>query len=324
MSNPEKKPVVDPIFHERKQDAYMEPGEAVPVKTEPHKSLSETLADSGKAALGGGIPGAAAMGVQVFTLMWLRTTMNYQYRHGTSTTQALKTLYKEGGVRRFYRGLVPALAQGPLSRFGDTASNAGMLALLNEFDSTRDLPLGVKTMAASATAALWRINLMPIDTVKTILQVEGKPGFSILMAKFKQNGVRVFYQGAMAAFSATFVGHYPWYFTQNYLQATIPQRQDQLGKLLRNAGIGFTSSIVSDTISNSLRVIKTTKQSHHESISYVQAVRTVVDKDGWIGLFGRGLKTRLITNGTQGMMFTVAWKYLEEAFPVFKPQRGGH
>ena len=47
--------------------------------------------------------------------------MNYQYRHGTSMMTALKTLYRDGGVLRFYRGYFPALAQGPLARFGDTA-----------------------------------------------------------------------------------------------------------------------------------------------------------------------------------------------------------
>lgn len=48
-----------------------------------------------------------------------------QYRYGTTTTEALRHLYREGGVVRFYRGLGPALLQGPLSRFGDTAANAG-------------------------------------------------------------------------------------------------------------------------------------------------------------------------------------------------------
>lgn len=48
-----------------------------------------------------------------------------RYRYGTTTTQALRTLYKEGGIPRFYRGLLPALLQAPLSRFGDTAANAG-------------------------------------------------------------------------------------------------------------------------------------------------------------------------------------------------------
>ena len=60
---------------------------------------------------------------------WMRTTVNFQYRYGMTTIEALKHLYAEGGVRRFYRGVGPALIQGPLSRFGDTASNAGTLTL---------------------------------------------------------------------------------------------------------------------------------------------------------------------------------------------------
>ena len=88
------------------------------------------LEKSKKRALGGGAAGASAMFIQVSSLMWLRTTMNYQYRHGTTTTIALKHLYNEGGrgiwgIRRFYRGYAPAIAQGPLARFGDTAANTG-------------------------------------------------------------------------------------------------------------------------------------------------------------------------------------------------------
>ena len=56
------------------------------------------LNNSTKKALGGGISGASAMGCQVLSLMWLRTTMNYQYRHGTTTSVAIKNLYKDGGI----------------------------------------------------------------------------------------------------------------------------------------------------------------------------------------------------------------------------------
>lgn len=123
--------------------------------------LKEIFRRAGKRALGGGIPGAVAMGAQVLTLMPLRSTMNYQYRYGNSTTtSAIRTLYSDGGVRRFYRGIGPALFQGPLSRFGDTAANSGILTLLDSFDNTKDLPVGVKTAAASSTAAAWRIFLM--------------------------------------------------------------------------------------------------------------------------------------------------------------------
>jgi hypothetical protein len=31
-----------------------------------------------------------------------------------------------------------------------------------------------------------------------------------------------------------------------------------------------------------------------------------------MGLFGRGLKTRIIANGMQGIMFSVLWKYFEK------------
>ena len=92
----------------------------------------------------------------------LRLQVNYQYRHGTSFPVALRTIYADGGIPRFYRGVIPALAQGPLSRFGDTAANTGMLTLLDSFDVTKDLNVGYKTVAASIAAGLFRIVLMPV------------------------------------------------------------------------------------------------------------------------------------------------------------------
>ena len=68
---------------------------------------------SARSALGGGLPGASAMAVQVLSLMWLRTTVNYQYRYGGSMGNAFKSLYSQGGIPRFYKGLLPALIQVP-------------------------------------------------------------------------------------------------------------------------------------------------------------------------------------------------------------------
>jgi hypothetical protein len=51
-----------------------------------------------------------------------------------------------------------------------------------------------------------RIILMPIDTCKTIMQVEGKNGLPALKQKLKLNGPTVLYHGAIAASAATFVG----------------------------------------------------------------------------------------------------------------------
>ena len=88
--------------------------------------------------------------------------VNYQYRNGTSFPVALRTLYADGGIPRFYRGVLPALIQGPLSRFGDTAANTGMITLLDSMEQTKGLNVGVKTASASAAAALFRIFLMPV------------------------------------------------------------------------------------------------------------------------------------------------------------------
>jgi Mitochondrial carrier protein len=161
------------------------------------------------------------------------------------TTEAFKKLLADGGFTRFYRGLGPALIQAPLSRFGDTAANAGALALFGSLESTKNLPVAVQTVGASMTAAAFRILLVPVDTVKTIMQVEGKGGISTLMAKVKKTGPTAFFHGALATSAATFVGHYPWFAVYNTLQEWIPKRTDTAGKLGRNAAIGFCATLCS-------------------------------------------------------------------------------
>lgn len=56
-----------------------------------------------------------------------------------------------------------------MSRFGDTAANTGVLTLMDNLESTKDLNVGFKTVAASAAAAIFRIFLMPVDTVKVCI-----------------------------------------------------------------------------------------------------------------------------------------------------------
>ena len=121
-------------------------------------------------------------------------------------------------------------------------------------------------------------------------------------------GPVVLWHGAGAAATATAVGHFPWFYTFNLLQSVIPTYTETHKKLARNAAIGFTASVVSDTISNSLRVIKTVRQTYHEPISYSKTVQLVVSKDGVLGLFGRGLKTRIMANGVQVEIFVITTK----------------
>lgn len=282
-------------------------------KSEGEKEpLSVTLKAAAKRALGGGLAGAMAMVLQVVLLMWMRTTINFQYRYGMSTVEAIKHLYSLGGIPRFYQGLPFALIQAPAGKFFDTAANTGMLTLWDSMEQTKDLPVAAKTATASVTASACRIFLMPIDACKTILQVEGTDGLAKLRSKIKAGGVGVLWHGTLGAMTASFVGNFPWFTTYNTLEEKIPKvdKKDSLPKYLgRSAAIGFCATVVSDTISNSVRVIKTTTQTSTVPIGYTQAVQLVIEKDGVMGLFFRGLGTKIISNGIQGLLFTVLWKW---------------
>ena len=122
--------------------------------------------------------------------------MNYQYRYGTGTMAAIRTLYSQGGVGRFYKGVEFAVIQGPLSRFGSTAANDGVNTLLASLSFSQGWGAARSTFVASLVVGLWRILLMPIDTCKTVLQVDSTTGFKNLIRKVRAGKIGVLYQGA--------------------------------------------------------------------------------------------------------------------------------
>ena len=291
-------------------------------KADLAKSSQTPLERAVKSATRGGITGAAAQAVNVFALMWMRTTMNHQMANGGSMIGTIKLLYKEGGVPRFYRGIIPALVQSPISRFGDTFANAGALALLQDLD----IPIAAKTVFASASAGGMRIMLMPLDAWKTNKQVHGGAGLSALMNKVKANGVTCLFHGGVAQASATAVGHWPWFVTYNYLDAYLGWKNGSfMQKTMRSASIGLAASFVSDVSSNGLRVLKTYRQTSKEPIGYAQALAEIRAKDGLFGmngLFFRGLQTRLISHGINSAVFTVVWKWFQHAAEEKKKHEG--
>lgn len=240
--------------------------------------------------------------------------MNYQYRFGGTLSSSLNDLYAEGGIPRLYQGLPFALVQGPLTRFGDTAANVGILALLESIPQTASLPLPLKTASGSVCAGLWRIILMPIDTSKTAMQVEGAEGLARLKDRVMESGPGPLYQGSVASAAATAAGHFPWFLTYNFCNDRFPvisKEEDLLLFLVRSAALGLAASCVSDCFSNSLRVLKVYKQSSPDELSYTQVVQNVIQESGLTGLFVRGLKTRLLTNVLQGSVFSVLLKYFQ-------------
>ena len=169
---------------------------------------------------------------------------------------------------------------------------------------------------------------MPIDTLKTVSQVEGRKGFdAVFRHSIRKGNVRNLYTGSYAMFLATLIGHYPWFATYNVLRRIVPRQEVRAMQMLRSAVIGFTSSIVSDVTSNPIRVVKTTKQSSAAKTalkleaprrrrdganedSYVNIVMRIAREDGVQAFFTRGLSTRILANGLQSIVFSVVWRLL--------------
>jgi hypothetical protein len=182
---------------------------------------------------------------------------------------------------------------------------------------------------------------MPIDTAKTVMQVQGKQGWPELASRVQKEGPTVLYNGALASSAATFVGHFPWFFIFNYLSIHLPPAEASAATgailegwdpkvidLLRSAFIGLCASSVSDISSNSLRVLKTARQTafltdiddssskkagsgekgDKVDVSYVALAKEIMATDGFNGLLTRGLQTRLLSNALQGMLFSVLFK----------------
>lgn len=280
--------------------------------TKKKKSLGVIFRNAGKRAMKGGIPGAAAGAVQVSMLMWLRTTLNFQYKYGYTMREAFRHLYEEGGIGRLYKGISFAIFQQPLVRFGGAAVNEGMMAINESFDITSPFGVALMTSLASVTAGLWRLLIIPLDTCKTMLQVEGSKGFKLLMIRVRNGNIRYLYSGAYASALTTVVGHFPWFVIFNSLNHRLSVPTPPLMKLMRNALIGMIASAASDVSTNWLRVLKATKQSTivQDGVSYVQIIRSIIASHGIRGFLFRGLSTRLLGNTVQSIIFTVVWRHL--------------
>ena len=104
--------------------------------------------------------------------------------------------------------------------------------------------------------------------------------------------------------------------TYNYLDEYLPYKKGTtMQKTCRSALIGVCASFVSDVSSNSLRVLKTYRQTSKEPISYLRAFSEIRAKDGLFGmngLFFRGLTTRIVSHGINSMVFTVVWKWMQQ------------
>ncbi|CAE6971920.1 unnamed protein product [Symbiodinium natans] len=223
-----------------------------------HQAASKVCMDKASAsALRGGVAAAVVQAICVPAFMWMRTVTNYQYRHGGRVLDVARRLYAEGGPRRFYRGVVPALVQSPILRFGGLAVNEGLLSAT----ANHSLSHTATAALSSAAATGLKILLMPLDAWQTAKQVNGQQGLALLMVEAKSRPLSL-WRGTAGCLTGTWIAHYAWCFTNNWLHDTLPvsafgnsemARQDMLFvaaraviTLCRGASIGFAANVAGD------------------------------------------------------------------------------
>ena len=262
----------------------------------------------------GGMAGFLSMILQVISLMWLRTVVNYQYRSDASITEAFQTLWKEGGIARFYRGVWFALIMGPLSRFGDTAANEGV----KDYFSGSSIHPALTTVVASLGASIWRMLLTPLDTLKSNFQVSGAS--TELYQKINHYGLSMLFEGAMLSWLIFFIGHYSWFVMNNVLEKYLPSALTGRKKVFRRGFIGLCAALVTDFVTNGIRVVKTYKQTYPEPLTYMQAVAMLMNKSGIFFAF-RGLGVKFLVTALSSILFSILWKLFLDYFQAVSVDR---
>ena len=254
-----------------------------------------------------GLGGSFAMSTQITLFYWLKTTTTYQYKTGISTSDAFKYLYNTGGFRRFYNGCIPSLIMGTSCRFGDVIS-------YKYLEKQNHLSQIQKSSLASLSSMVWRINLMPLDTLDHMLQAHGKKGIHIIKDKVKNQGPSVLYYGGLAWSVTNFVGYIGWFYTYSLMEKY--NSNNKIDPNIYSVIEGFTCTSISDIITNPIRVLKTYRQTSPDQITYYQTYKKIVNEFGLSSLLLRGLKTRIIMHGIQNSLFVILWKkfdsYIED------------
>ena len=180
------------------------------------------------------------------------------------------------------------------------------------------MPQAVRTALGSTCAAICRIVLQPLDTLKTELQVSGAVGLTNLHHRCSTQGgpTDVFFRGATLSVLMAWAGHFPWWLTHNYLEqiAPLPAEERLALSLGRVAAIGLAASFTSDVCTNMIRVLKTRRQTVDKDETITEAAAAIIKEDGGVhGLLFRGLTTKLMANGLNSVIFTFMLRYFSYA-----------
>ena len=231
----------------------------------------------------------SASAIQSSTLFWIKPIIKSQYVYGGSLSESFNFLKKNGGIPRFYQGFLPAVLKSSIGRTSD-------ITIYKTFNEKYGNNYYYSSLNSGCLSALVKIAIMPLDTLSNIYQVHGKDAYKHIRGNL--------YRGALAYGAIHSISSTCWLLSYSKLKEREWTPFSNLNYLLT----GFTSSLITDTIVNPLRVLKTNKQVFANNKSYVEILQDMI-KDK-MGLY-RGYRIRLGYNAINGGLFVLFWQNFE-------------
>ena len=234
-----------------------------------------------------------------------KTIIKYQYVNGTPILNTFNILSKSKDYFRLFRGIIPNCFKYSLGRMGE----AGIYTYYNDINNnTINI---IDNSKLSGIIALWKINLMPLDTISNIYQINGTKGFNILKTKIKNYGFNTLYYGSYPHLLILYTHSFIWYGIFNKLENILVN--NNLNSNLNYCVLGFTSSAVTDFIINPIKIVKVYKQTNNSKITYQQCLKELMKNNKYNFIY-RGLGLKIIINGINSSLYVFLWKNIEKKF----------
>ena len=263
---------------------------------------------------------------------------------------AIRELYQQGGVKRFFKGMNVAALEVPASRFVSFGmAEVFRSTLPKEWDrkrSTKYLKSGVSAVVGSWTKAAI---FCPIDSVKTRLQtysrfekgvIQPSNVKGILRQVYADNGIRGLYKGFTNIGIKGSLNFVPFLIGMDAANEFIPVPTKTnditpnwllFKQTVRDGLVGSSATMFSDIFTYPLGVIKNLRQAtiKHSVASHFHAfqiknggrppnsnigiAKLIVKENGLSGLY-RGFSARLLALFLGGFGFGITYSKLKRTF----------
>lgn len=217
----------------------------------------------------------------------MATVASTQMIQGGSAKSAAQQLSAQGGIGRYYKGIVPSALGMMVARFCDAAGDMAASEFIEQKYPQLKNPVTCAIFGALVAGALY-YPLMPLETLAITARSSGAAGVKKLGNIVAQKGIAPLYNGANESVTAAFVDHLVWYGTRHFLDSAIPKAQGARNEFLRNCLIGALSGIASDTFSHPITLVKVQKQVLQSAQSPIEIAKEIVKENGASELWRRG------------------------------------